>query len=44
MYSLRGWLQHAQEEVIDLAVYLEAAIQKFDELEKKFDELEREKA
>ncbi|AAU23003.2 Single-stranded DNA-binding protein A [Bacillus licheniformis] len=39
-----AWLQHAQEEVIDLAVYLEAAIQKFDELEKKFDELEREKA
>ncbi|MGF9729706.1 hypothetical protein [Bacillus licheniformis] len=44
LYNLRGWLQHAQEEVIDLAVYLEAAIQKFDELEKKFDELEREKA
>ncbi|WEY97696.1 hypothetical protein P5641_08015 [Bacillus subtilis] len=26
-YDLRGWLQHAQEETLDHAVYLEAAIQ-----------------
>ncbi|MCV9368943.1 hypothetical protein OIO07_11895 [Bacillus paralicheniformis] len=35
LYSLRGWLQHAQEEVIDLAVYLETAIQKIDEIERE---------
>ncbi|MCY9434167.1 hypothetical protein [Bacillus haynesii] len=33
LYSLRGWLQHAQEEVIDLVVYIETAIQKIDEIE-----------
>ncbi|MHC8660879.1 hypothetical protein QTN46_17965 [Bacillus amyloliquefaciens] len=26
-YDLRGWLQHALEETLDQAVYLEAAIQ-----------------
>ncbi|WP_236809879.1 hypothetical protein [Bacillus glycinifermentans] len=33
LYSLRGWLQHALEETLDKAVYLEAAIQKIDEIE-----------
>lgn len=33
-HSLREWLQHALEETLDKAVYLEAAIQKIDEQEK----------
>ncbi|KIN42409.1 hypothetical protein [Bacillus subtilis] len=33
-HSLREWLQHALEETLDKAVYLEAAIQKIDEAEK----------
>ncbi|WGE00911.2 hypothetical protein [Bacillus velezensis] len=32
-YDLRGWLQHALEETLDLAVYLEAAIQNLDRKE-----------
>ncbi|MCY8902943.1 hypothetical protein MOD76_19920 [Bacillus spizizenii] len=32
-HSLREWLQHALEETLDKAVYLEAAIQKIDEVE-----------
>ncbi|AII38084.1 hypothetical protein ACSHUH_05705 [Bacillus subtilis] len=30
-YDLRGWLQHALEETLDHAVYLEAAIQSLDD-------------
>ncbi|AFJ62862.1 hypothetical protein [Bacillus velezensis] len=30
-YDLRGWLQHALEETLDHAVYLEAAIQTLDD-------------
>lgn len=33
-HSLKEWMQHAQEETLDFSVYLEAAIQKMDELEK----------
>lgn len=37
-YDLRGWLQHAQEETLDLATYIEAAIQK---LEKQVEQAKR---
>ncbi|MCM3106969.1 hypothetical protein [Bacillus velezensis] len=45
-YDLRGWLQHALEETLDQAVYLEAAIQTLDdnqnikEVIKGFNEME----
>lgn len=34
-HSLREWLQHAQEETLDKAVYLETEIQKLAEVEEK---------
>ncbi|MCY8918071.1 hypothetical protein MOE20_00980 [Bacillus atrophaeus] len=41
-YDLRGWLQHALEETLDHAVYLEAAIQTLDDNQiiKGFNEME----
>ncbi|PSB71929.1 hypothetical protein C6345_18415 [Bacillus sp. LNXM12-2] len=38
-YDLKGWLQHAQEEAIDFATYLETAIQKLEEQVKSKEEM-----
>lgn len=35
-YDLKGWMKHAQEEALDFATYLEAAIQLLQEQEQAF--------
>jgi len=37
--SLRDWLQHALEETLDKAVYLQAAISKIEARDEEFDEM-----